>query len=572
MIREALYHCSKSNYAYAENENELRIRFRTAKDDIDKVRLFWGVKFDWANKKSAEMTKLYSDHYFDYYQCNIRQQDMRLGYYFEVCKEDEKLYYTEAGILKEFDDERAHTLFFQYPIIHSADLLREPGWYKKAVFYQIFVERFENGNPDISPEKLTDWNQFPTPQSFFGGDLEGIIRHLDYLEELGITALYLTPIFKSDSNHKYDTVDYMEIDEHFGDKETFRQLVESAHKKGIRIILDAVFNHCSYLFAPFQDVMKNGVLSEYKDWFFIHDYPVNRKEMNYEVFANVEYMPRLNTANAKVQQYLFSVVHYWSTEFHIDGWRLDVADEPSHIFWRKFREVIKEINSEMVLIGEVWHNAMPWLMGDQFDTVMNYPVTNQAVNYFAKERIDAKEFTENICARLAEYPDAINRMMFNLLDSHDTERFLFLSKEKTESLMNAAAFQFGYVGVPCIYYGTETGITGGYDPGCRRGFDWNPVHWNTELRKWYQKLIQLKKTEEALSSDNISFHSNSKLFIMERGREEHAIFVVINQTDEEQYLPEFLQDSRYQNLLENEMKQNGKVPPKTAFYLKKGGN
>lgn len=572
MIREALYHCSKGSYAYAESENEIRIRFRTAKDDIDKVRLFWGVKFDWANKKRMEMAKLYSDCYFDYYQYSISQQDMRIGYYFEVVKGNETLYYTEAGILNEFEDERAHTLFFQYPSIQSADLLVEPEWYKKAVFYQIFVERFENGNPKLSPENLTDWHQPPTPQSFYGGDLEGIIRHLDYLEEIGITALYLTPIFQSDSNHKYDTIDYMEIDEHFGDKDTFKRLVDKAHEKGIRIILDAVFNHCSYLFAPFQDVINNGAASPYRDWFFIHDYPVDKEKMNYEVFANVDYMPRFNTANRKVQEYLYSVVRYWSMEFHIDGWRLDVADEPAHIFWRRFREVIKEINPEMILIGEVWHDAMPWLMGDQFDTVMNYPVTNQAVNFFAKERIDAKEFTDNLNTRLARYPDIVNRMMFNLLDSHDTERFLFLAEEKVENLMNAAAFQFGYVGAPCLYYGTETGLSGGYDPGCRKGFDWNRNHWNKQLHSRYMRLIWLRRTEEALASGDIAFCSTQELFIMKRGTGETAIYVIINQTDREQELPESLQDGSYQNLLENQMEQTGKVPPKTAFYLKKGGN
>ncbi len=571
MIREALYHCSKSSYAYAESETEIQIRFRTAKDDIDKVRLFWAVKFDWANKKSMEMEKLYSDHYFDYYQYNIRQQDMRIGYYFEVTKGSETLFYTEAGILKEFDDVRAHTLFFQYPSIYKEDLLQEPEWYKTAVFYQIFVERFENGDPDISPENLTEWSQAPTPHSFYGGDLEGIIQHLDYLEELGITAIYLTPIFKSDSNHKYDTIDYMEIDEHFGKKETMHRLVDGAHKKGIRIILDAVFNHCSYLFPPFQDVIKHGALSTYKDWFFIHDYPVELEKMNYDVFAMVPYMPRFNTANPKVQEYLYSVVRYWSSEFHIDGWRLDVADEPSHLFWRGFREVIKEINPEMVLIGEVWHDAMPWLMGDQFDTVMNYAVTNQAVNFFAREQIDAQEFSENLCMQLVKYPDIVNRMMFNLLDSHDTERFLFLADEKVESLMNAAAFQFGYTGVPCLYYGTEIGITGGYDPGCRRGFDWESSHWNKKLRNRYQRLIELRKTEAALSGGEIAFYSTKDLLVMKRGKGKDAIYIVINQSSQEQVLPEFLKSSDYRDLLEEHAAVGQKVPPKTAFYLKKGG-
>lgn len=568
MNREALYHCSKSNYAYPYDVTDIRIRFRTAKDDVNEVRLYYGVKFDWANKTYRIMTKVGSDEYFDYYQYNIKQEDVRLGYYFEVIADEEDLYYTEAGILDAFDDNRAHCLFFQYPSAHYVDIPHKPSWFSDAVFYQIFVERFANGNPEISPDNLVPWDSDPTPKSFYGGDLEGIRSNLSYLQDIGINAIYLTPIFESISNHKYDTIDYMEIDAHFGDKETFRRLVSEAHDKGIRIILDAVFNHCSDQFAPFRDVLEHGENSLYKDWFLIKEFPVSQTEPNYEVFARVPYMPRFNTANEEVKKYLFDVVRYWTTEFHIDGWRLDVADEPDHSFWREFRNVVKEMDNNLIIIGEVWHDSMPWLLGDQFDTVMNYPVMHQAINFFAKGEIDAKAFSEVLTMQLMKYPDVINEMMFNLLDSHDTERFLFMCKGNKQNLMNAAAFIFGYLGSPCIYYGTEIGLTGGYDPGCRKGFNWNKEEWDQEIHSYYKRLISIRKSESALRYGEIAFQSTKELFVMKRSYEESVIYVVINQTDTVQLLPTDIMQSSYIDLLSNQSMDCNEISPYTAHYFK----
>lgn len=568
MNREALYHCSKSNYAYPYDVTDIRIRFRTAKDDVNEVRLYYGVKFDWANKTYRIMTKVGSDEYFDYYQYNIKQEDVRLGYYFEVIADEEDLYYTEAGILDAFDDNRAHCLFFQYPSAHYVDIPHKPSWFSDAVFYQIFVERFANGNSKISPDNLVPWDSDPTPKSFYGGDLEGIRSNLSYLQDIGINAIYLTPIFESISNHKYDTIDYMEIDAHFGDKEIFRRLVSEAHDKGIRIILDAVFNHCSDQFAPFRDVLEHGENSLYKDWFLIKEFPVSQTEPNYEVFARVPYMPRFNTANEEVKKYLFDVVRYWTTEFHIDGWRLDVADEPDHSFWREFRNVVKEMDNDLIIIGEVWHDSMPWLLGDQFDTVMNYPVMHQAINFFAKGEIDAKAFSEVLTMQLMKYPDVINEMMFNLLDSHDTERFLFMCKGNKQNLMNAAAFIFGYLGSPCIYYGTEIGLTGGYDPGCRKGFNWNKEEWDQEIHSYYKRLISIRKSESALRYGEIAFQSTKELFVMKRSYEESVIYVVINQTDTVQLLPTDIMQSSYIDLLSNQSMDCNEISPYTAHYFK----
>ena len=256
---EAICHIPKSNYAYAYRENVLHIRIRTAKNDLEEINLIYGNKFDWKNTQHKQkMRKVASDIYFDYYQSEIQDEDKRIGYYFELVEAGQKIFYTEAGLVKEFNNDLAYCYFYQYPYINPIDVHQQPEWIGDSVFYQIFVERFHNGDPKISPPYLSSWDSEPQPKSFFGGDLQGIIDKLDYLTELGINAIYLTPIFQSPSNHKYDIVNYFEVDPFFGDHKVFKELVNKAHAKGIRIVLDAVFNHCSNHFAPFEDVVQKG--------------------------------------------------------------------------------------------------------------------------------------------------------------------------------------------------------------------------------------------------------------------------------------------------------------------------
>lgn len=526
----AILHIPKSNYAYPYKENELHIRLRTAKNDIDQVEIIYGGKFDWHNNKKHVMKKILTDEFYDYYQYNITSDDTRIGYYFGLTKGNKKLYYTELGFVDEFNDDFAYCYFFQYPYINKVDVHKEPSWVHEAIFYQIFVERFFNGDVKNSPSNLTPWNTDPSPYSFYGGDLKGIIDKLDYLKDLGINGIYLTPIFQSPSNHKYDTVNYFEIDKYFGDKAIFTELVQKAHERGIRIVLDAVFNHCSNLFEPFQDVVENGRESKYWDWFFIKDYPVKMDPPNYKTFAHVSTMPKLNTANPEVKEYLLSAIRYWTTECKLDGWRLDVSDEIDHRFWREFRDVVKEINEDAIIIGENWHNTFPWLMGDQFDSVMNYQVTKLCLDYFARCDISAKSFEEGLSSLLIRYSNQVNEAMLNLLDSHDTERYLYTSKGKKENLKNAAAFLFGYMGIPCTYYGTEIGMTGNYDPGCRKGFDWNQEHWDMDLYQYYKKLISIRRNEKALQYGDIAFLSIDSLFVMKRSYNKECIIILINHT------------------------------------------
>jgi glycosidase len=450
-----------------------------------------------------------------------------------------------------------------------------PSWTNDAVFYQIFVERFFNGDENNSPPNLCAWEEEPQSRSFFGGDLRGIIDKLDYLSDLGINGIYLTPIFCSPSNHKYDITDYFEIDPYFGDKDTFRELVEQAHSHGMRIVLDAVFNHSSDKFPPFVDVMEKGKDSKYYDWFHLHEDYVSTDPLNYETFSFVRYMPKLNTSNPELKKYLLDCVRYWTQEFGVDGWRLDVSDEIDHHFWREFRSVLKEINKEAIIIGENWHDALPWLMGDQFDSVMNYPVTKLCLDFFAHNQIDAIFFEQRLGGYLMRYPKQVNEVMLNLLDSHDTERFLFSCGGQRESLMAAAAFLFAYQGMPCTYYGTEIGMTGNFDPGCRRGFDWREENWDREIYEHYKKLIRIRKEETALKCGDIRFCSTQNLFVMERSYQEDRILILINNSDMEQEY-EISSDNKTSlvDLLSNQVWEKEAdvlkitIPTKQSFYLK----
>lgn len=572
---EAICHIPKSNYAYAYKKNELHIRFRTAKDDMDQVNIIYGIKYDWMNKQKHAMKKILTDQYYDYYQYNIVQEDSRIGYYFELICGGETMNYTESGIVAEFNDELAHCYFFQYPFINLVDVHQEPSWIHEAVFYQIFVERFQNGDVENSPPNLSNWEDNPKSTSFFGGDLQGIIDRLDYLSDLGINGIYLTPIFKSPSNHKYDTVNYFEIDSYFGDRKVFKKLVEKAHERGIKIILDAVFNHSSELFPPFLDVIEKGGNSEYYDWFYIDGDKVEKNPPNYKMFGYVSYMPKLNTGNLKLKDYLLSSVRYWTEEYGIDGWRLDVSDEIDHQFWREFRDEVKSINEDAIIIGENWHNALPWLIGDQFDSVMNYPVTKLCLDFFARKEISAKAFEESLGSLLIRYPDQVNEAMLNLLDSHDTERFLYTAGERKEALSNAAAFLFGYKGMPCTYYGTEIGMTGNHDPGCRKGFDWNKENWDIDLYCFYKKLIIIRKEERVLQFGQIEFQSTERLFVMKRTYGKDRIYILINTTEQEEEFRITERDyESIQELLSGEVWRLCEgtimvtVPAATAFYMK----
>jgi len=392
-----------------------------------------------------------------------------------------------------------------------------PAWVKNAVFYQIFPDRFASSAQVVKPGNLESWEAPPTQQGFKGGDLRGVQEHLDYLEDLGITAIYLNPIFQSACNHRYHTHDYYRVDPLLGGDEALRQLLDAAHARGIRIVLDGVFNHASRGFFQFNHILEVGAKSPYIDWFDVKGFPLNAYEgkPNYRCWVNLAALPEFNIRNPQVREFIFSVARYW-IEQGIDGWRLDVPfciDDDS--FWQEFRQEVKTANPEAYIVGEVPWEAKRWLQGDQFDAVMNYLFTLACVGFFAGEKgdlelahnmmglgevsvLDAPAFARRVEELLTLYPGEIVHAQLNLLDSHDMPRILSLARGDKTALKLATLFQMTYPGAPCVYYGDEIGLEGGRDPDCRRAFPWDITAWDTDLWDYVQTCITLRKTYPAL--------------------------------------------------------------------------
>ncbi len=485
MIKEAIYHISDSTYAYPIGDNTLMLKLRTKKKDVSKIILYYGNRYD-TNKEvkfyETCMDRKFSDDMFDYFEAGITTDFKTICYYFKIISGDETVLLVQDRFMNELPDLRNR--YYMFPYICNGDLYNKAEWWEELVIYQIFVDRFNKEDID---EK---WNRIPNQRDVFGGNLRGIINKLDYLSSLGINCLYLTPIFAAQSNHKYDTRDYFNIDKDFGDKDSFRELVDECHRRNIRVILDAVFNHTGIEFFAFKDYIKNGDKSEYKDWYYV------KKNGDYETFGNVKQMPKLNTSNPEVIDYLLNIARYWIKEYDIDGWRLDVANEIDHKFWRKFKEAVKAEKEDAIIIGEVWDGGENYLEGDQFDTVMNYPFMYDAIDYFAKGSIDTEGFDYYINNLFARYKTYTRGILVNLIDSHDTSRFLYECGNNIEKLKIAVFFLMTCIGVPMMFYGDEAGISGGNDPDCRRTMNFNNI--NMELMDYYKKLIQIRTGSSSL--------------------------------------------------------------------------
>ena len=526
MNKHAIYHRPESNFCFAIDENTIVLRIRFAKGEkIDNLSVLYNSKYDIAKTQyRANMFFVCCDGTHDYYSATLKLSDPRLAYVFEFSADGKKYYFCESGVKENYDFSLAYYDSFQYAYINKNDTIQNVEWLNNAVFYQIFIDRFDKASKKDEGYINASWGDIPTPKSFFGGDLDGIRKHLDYIKELGVTALYLNPIFKSPSNHKYDIIDYYEIDEMFGGKEAFKRLVEACHERGIKIMLDAVFNHVSEGFYPFGQVMELGKESDYFDWFVIDGDKISTDRDNYDCFAACKYMPKLNTNNPEVQSYLIDVAKHYITEYGIDGWRLDVADEVSHDFWRQMRRKIKAIKPDAVLIGENWHNSESFLQGDQFDSIMNYGVTKAFLDYFAREIIDEKGFAEALNAQLMRYTDTTNNMMFNLLDCHDTHRFFSEVGCDVRKLMHALLTLVFLPGSINLYYGTEILTQGGYDPDSRRTFDWNKLN-DPEIRgiKGEVAYILKLKNQPAIAHGSVRIFNGDGYITIERKCEEQTL-------------------------------------------------
>ena len=473
------------------------IRFRTQRNNVDNVCLVHDGEY-------LEMKREKTSGSFDYYTAQIVMGKDLVRYYFEIHSGLVTCYYDTNGVSTRHEE---RTEFEIYPGYHV------PEWLKGAVMYQIYVDRFCNGDPSNDPENVVLWREHGsvTNEECFGGDLAGITDKLDYLQNLGINGLYLTPINEAPSNHKYDTTDYTKIDPRFGDEETFKHLVKEAHKRGIRVMLDGVFNHSGYYFAPWQDVLAKGPESEYYDWFMINEWPFDKngqaaKKKQYYTFAFFDSMPKINTNNPKVRKYFVDICANWVENYGIDGIRLDVANEVSHRFCKELHARVKEINPDIYILGEIWHNALPWLRGDEFDAVMNYPLGQSIKDFWIDKSLTNEDFEYTINRCYTSYMQQTNDVLFNLLDSHDTKRLRSDVKNLDEYFAQIAVL-FAMPGSPCIYYGTEIAMEGSYDPDCRRCMPWSDIEAGkyAERSRIISTLIHLRRQEPLLKSRNFHF-------------------------------------------------------------------
>jgi len=450
-------------------------------------------------------------------------------------------------------------------------MITTPEWVKHAVFYQIFPDRFaRTPQPGEEYLNLESWESPPTVYGFKGGNLFGVIDKLDYLQDLGITAIYFNPIFASPANHRYHTYDYFNVDPLLGGNQAMKELLQEAHERGIRIVLDGVFNHASRGFWQFNHTLENKKDSPYIDWFYFDEdrlegrLPWNAysdetrvegmgslKEFGYQAWWDLPALPKLNTNFPAVRQFIFDVAEYW-INFGIDGWRLDVPEEiDDDSFWQEFRQKVKAINPEAYIVGEIWHESKRWLQGDQFDAVMNYPITITSLGFFANHRLNMEvmdrlgnyrehvrpltgaEFSDRIKEIFNWYDPGVNQVQMNLLESHDTPRFITCVNEDKDSLKLAALFMFTIPGAPTIYYGSEIGLNGYMDPDCRKSFPWYEQVWDKDLFSYIQDCITLRAENPTLRTGEFNIiQANHDTCTIERTLENERILVCFNTADE----------------------------------------
>lgn len=567
MNKAAVFHINTEEYVYQISRNCLVFKLKVAKKEIRQCHLVYWNRTDVEKKKEHKMEWYARDGCFDYFQVEITYTQIARyqKYYFRIEDTEGKLYYyTTYGVMEKIPENG----FFEYLYANENEVLTVPEWSKGIIYYQIFPERFCNGNKDNDPPNCLNWGTLPTRENYMGGDLRGIINKIPYLKDLGIECLYINPIFKGDFNHKYATTDYYQIDPMFGTNEDFKELVNNCHSQGIKVILDGVFNHTGINFEPFREVLEKQEASMYKDWFFINHYPVTITHHDYECVGAYKWMPKLNSANREVREFIIRVMEYWILEYGIDGWRLDVADEVDATVWQEARLLLKEKDPKILLMGETWGYGGKLLRGNQMDSVMNYLFRDAVRDYFAKEELSATEFDIRINNMLALYREETIQGLYNLLDSHDTERFMFLCDEVIWKMKLAVAFQFLFIGSPAVYYGDEVGMTGDNDPDCRRCMVWDDKV-NTEMKDWYRSFIDLRKDKKCIRKGHYrSIIADDKKDIIGfvRYLEDEEIYILIHKGDKEEFVEcPVLAKAEYTEVFSGQLYESSSVGKEKVF-------
>ena len=510
MNLEGIIHRCAYTDCYARNENELVINIRTNKD-ITAVNLIHEDPYingasgrrPWYGKRASMNVSM------ELKECMIwtlvvSPKFKRLQYYFEIIQNNEKRNLFEDGLYTDGEMEMEGIIkqYFKYAWMNSSDLYQAPEWVEDTIWYQIIPDRFCR-IPDSSNQKqFSNWNVTKDMKynETYGGNFRGIISRLTYLRDLGINGIYLTPIFQSPSDHKYNTTDYQRIDVDFGTEEIFRELVDTAHNLGIKVMIDAVFNHSGREFFAWKDVVKNKRASKYYDWFFIQE------DDSYFSFAFVDEMPKLNTNNTEVADYLCKVCKEWIEKWDIDGIRFDVGNEISHSFIKRLHRELKLMKPDLFLLGEIWHDSIQWLQGDEYDSVMNYPFMESLNNFFVNKNLDSKDFMYIMNRCYSLYMSQVNRVLFNFLDSHDVVR-AYSRCDNIDTFFQQLVILVTMQGTPCIYYGTEIAMEGKCGPYNRKPMPWEEIDCGTydSIIQEVQSLIRIRKKYKALKGSEIQW-------------------------------------------------------------------
>lgn len=520
--KASIQHISEHNFAYAIKHDTLNIRLKV-ENIFDKVVIYYKNVYDHSMKiKKKAMDIILTDDVFALYETFIQVKERHFKYYFELHLGNEVFYYTADGlVLKAIPSN-----YFYYSMINQNDILVLPKWAEGKIIYQILVDRFFDGNPLNNPPHVKDISKLPDQNTYYGGDFEGIIEKLPYIASLGTKIIYLSPVFKSPTYHKYDIYDYETIEEIYGGEKQLKNLIDKAHQMKMKVILDAVFNHASIKHPFFQDVIEKGEKSIYHNWFWIESFPVNLEKCNYDTFASlVPSMPKWNTTNPEVIDYLVKISEKWVKKLSIDGWRLDVADEVATVFWQAFRSAMKAINPDIIIIGEVWNNATKWMQGDQMDTITNYKYRYWLINFLTTS-LDSDTFWNKLNANKMLYKTPMHNYLVNLIGSHDTIRSLTYLKDKKIHFL-ALALMLTMDGMPLIYYGDEIGMEGDVDPDNRRAFQWNKI--NQEELKFIQTIGMLRSQSEVLQKGQIiPIKTKGKVIAFKRVLNKQSITVIVN--------------------------------------------
>lgn len=583
----AIRHRCAFTDCYAHNQNEIVINITTGKD-ITAVNIIHNDPYisgisgrrPWVGEKlRMELDRELENTFI--WTIRLTPKFKREQYHFEIFSGEEKVYLLEDKVYteKEMNISGKMKQYFKYPWLNESDICQCPKWVEKTIWYQIMPDKFYRGDAGSKRVKLRKWGETEglSYEDFFGGDIKGITGKLEYLKDLGISGIYLTPIFQSDTSHKYNTFNYKKIDEDFGSEADLKELIQKAHSMGIRVMLDAVFNHCGTDFFAWKDVLENGKDSKYYDWFFINrenfcTEDIKTKDGRYFSFAFEANMPKLNTNHAEVAEYFLEICRYWVKEWKIDGIRFDVGNEISHSFVKKLHYELKKINPEIFLLGEIWHDSIQWLLGDEYDSVMNYPFLESIHDFWIEEEKTSYDFMYHMNRCFSMYYEQTNQVLFNLLDSHDVVRAYSRCGENFDIYLQQFVLLMTMPGTPCIYYGTEVAMSGDGNPYNRKSMPWDEIAEGKydSVIKEIKTIIALRTKYTQMNGEKIDWehddeHKRLIHYIRTADETDTVIEVYLNVSDAEVKIPDYGTMIYCRNYKNGYIKANGILMLETKY-------